>query len=250
MIENNVDNLENDLISLKNDIHVRKISYEESLEISNELINSAVIYFETYHDSQNDDIVAIEDFWQRNYALSESINSSLEIDILIDKIIATNFDDSIELSDIQNLNFLNEIQKQYAIDLLEATKEEDFTKLIELKNNFKHDLREHPELSIYNSGMALVEASELYFQENQMIPFGDCVQSAINGAIMAGVLGMIVGAINGGVHGAIAGLIFTGGSLSVPAGGAGAVLGATWGAITGFIGGFVLTYIGCLIFGN
>ncbi len=166
------------------------------------------------------------------------------------EIVPKNYNQfEVNISDVENSEFLNNKQKDYAINLLKAVEDNNFSELVQIKKSFKEDVIAYPELRIFNSGIALIEATQNYMNTNGAFGKNDCLHAAMVGGVMAGVYGMISGAITGGLSGLVIGGALTGGILAVPAGGAGAIAGATIEGFFGFVGGAILGYIGYLIFG-
>ncbi|SFN62130.1 hypothetical protein SAMN04487989_10271 [Bizionia echini] len=133
-----------------------------------------------------------------------------------------------------------------------ASLNDDFEEIVLIKNQFKKDVKLHPELEIFNMGMALVEVGQNKVDAGTSGGGGGdgCWESAVESAITGGILGMVIGGVSGGFFGVGVGAAFTFGILSIPAGGAGAIAGSVLGAVGGFFGGLIKGYISCMIFGG
>ncbi|QTY27914.1 hypothetical protein [Flavobacterium sp. CS20] len=252
--DDSVDETQEDVILMsKNLEQLNYIEYQDALDISNQLISESMEYLENLEYREQSESEIKNEFYNQSTVLT-NLSNVLEYDTEIVPDNYNQFDIQIEISDINNSEFLNEIQKDYASNLLNAVEQNNFDELIRIKDSFKNDVVSNPELRIFNSGIALIESAQMYMNSNgdySYTTFGDddCLHATLVGGVMGGVYGMISGAIGGGLSGVTLGFIFTGGILSVPAGGAGAVAGATSGGFLGFLGGAILGYLGCLIFG-
>lgn len=240
------------IITSKSSEELKYIEYQDALIISNQLINESMLYLSNieYSGQSEDDL--IEGFYRQSDVLS-NLSQVIDLDTEIVSKNFTQFDSDIGITDINNSEYLNFKQKEYAKKLLIAVENNDFDELVSIKDSFKLDVSLHPELEIFNSGIALIESAQSYADINySYTTFGDddCLHAAMVSGVMGGVAGMIFGAIQGGISGAVIGGVLTGGTLTVAAGAGGAMVGATVDGFLGFIGGAILGYLGCLLFGN
>ena len=219
-----VDSFEGTLFN-RNELKYNYLSYDEALTITTELIdNSRSFLYSQQFDGDVDVKVIQAKFWQENQNILSLASEDIGLQVGMTPENLEQFTDiDVNVKKINESVFLNDIQKRYAIDLLNAANDNNYAVLTEIKNRFKEDVKDYPELEIFNIGIAFIEAGE----NNSLFLRSDgCWEEALGGAIVSGVVGMVSGAVTGGVGGVAVGTILTGGILAIPAGGAGALVGA------------------------
>lgn len=140
--------------------------------------------------------------------------------------------------DIQTSEYLNEIQKEYAIRLMDASMNENMNELYQIREDYLFDSSTHPELQIFSLGIALIGQKQFSAKSN------DCREDALDAAIFMGVTQMVGGAVIGGAFGFTIGF-FGAGVLSVPGGMIGVVVGGVGGGVLGFAEGYIGGWLWC-----
>lgn len=222
------------------------IDYEQALDITSTLFENSRSFYDSLTPSNGDDAQEyVNDFLEDNSDLLDSTSNALNLEsnLIPDNLYQfENYEATID--QINYAEFLTQIQKEYAIDILIAAQNNDINALINIKNSFKSDLITNPELGIFNMGIAMIENAEPILLSKS----DDCFKDAVYAGILGGMLAMITGVISGGLGGVVVGGVLTGGVLAIPAGGAGAIIGAVAGGLGGFVSGFALEWLQCKLF--
>jgi hypothetical protein len=234
--------IENDILLEKNSSY-EFLSFEEAKNVIGIIQNDLNYHFDNKEYEDENSSILINEFWSINERNKTVAFDTLEVDLSLVPENINLSDVFVDESDILTNTFLNEEQKDYALQLLRFARENDVDKLINLKEEYIKDRKNHPELDIFSISFAIIDVNE------SLLSRGNCQQAALKSAIVDGVIGSIIGSITGGFFGFTIGGWLTGGVLAIPAGGAGAVVGAVAGGLLGFAEGYIRGWITCKIFG-
>lgn len=174
----------------------------------------------------------------------DNLDVPVEILAYVDQDIdSSNVDESYEpifvtYQDIHSSEYLNEIQKDYAIRLMDASMNENMNELYQIREDYLIDSSTYPELQIFSLGIALIGQNQFSAKS------GDCREDALDAAIFMGVTQMIGGAVIGGASGFTIGFLGAG-VLSVPGGMIGVVVGGVGGGVLGFAEGYIGGWLWC-----